>query len=47
MILKDKPEIVSDFDVLVQLWDSFYLRKTVTEQTKKMWGLKYLWGLDR
>ena len=42
MILKDKPEIVSDFDVLVQLWDSFYLRKTVTEQTNKMWGLKYL-----
>lgn len=39
MILKDKPEIVSDFDVLVQLSDSFYLRKTVTEQKKKkMWG---------
>ena len=42
MILKDNPEIVSEFDVLGQLWDSFYLRKTVTEQ-KKMWGLKYLW----
>lgn len=41
MILKDNPEIVSEFGVLVQLWDSFYLRKKVTEQ-KKMWGLRYL-----
>lgn len=42
MILKDNPGIVSEFDVLGQLWDSFYLRKTVTEQKKKMWGLKYV-----
>ena len=35
MILKDNPGIVSEFDVLVHLWDSFYLRKTVTEQKKK------------
>lgn len=35
MILKDNPGIVSEFDVLVQLWDSFYLRKTVTEQQQQ------------
>ena len=38
MILKDNPGIVSEFDVLGQLWDSFYLRKTVTEQKKKCGG---------
>lgn len=36
MILKDNPEIVSEFGVLVQLWDSFYLRKKVTEQKKSV-----------
>lgn len=38
MILKDNPGIVSEFDVLGQLWDSFYLSKTVTEQKKKKCG---------